>query len=307
MLFDAPTQNVFAPLAAWQAEGLKTALAVLINIDGSSPRPRGAAIAVAEDGRHVGIISSGCAEEAIIAEALDVLKDGANRVTRYGKDSPYIDVVLPCGSGLDILFCGSQAGATSQAVSALHGARKSAFVTPVLSGDISLSVSDAPSGNNDDAIEYAPDYHLHVFGAGPQLTGFAALAFHMGYRIFAHSTDEDALEPLRAAGINAQPMTHKTIFDPAGFDAHSAVITLFHDHDLEVPILQAALNSKAHFIGAMGSRKTHAARRALIQALDTHRPFDDIVGPVGLDIGATDPSEIALSILAQIVERRRAP
>ena len=307
MLFDAPTQNVFAPLAAWQAEGLKTALAVLINIDGSSPRPRGAAIAVAEDGRHVGIISSGCAEEAIIAEALEVLKDGANRVTRYGKDSPYIDVVLPCGSGLDILFCGSQAGAISQTVTALHGMRKSAFVTPVLSGDISLSVSDASSDNNDDAIEYAPDYHLHVFGAGPQLTGFAALAFHMGYRIFAHSTDEDALEPLRAAGINAQPMTHKTVFNPAGFDAHSAVITLFHDHDLEVPILQAALNSKAHFIGAMGSRKTHAARRALIQGLDTHRPFDDIVGPVGLDIGATDPSEIALSILAQIVERRRAP
>ena len=97
-------QNIFPYLAAWQAEGLKTALATLVGIDGSSPRPRGAQIAVAEDGRHIGIISTGCAEDSIIAEALAVLQTGEDRITRYGKDSPYLDVVLPCGSGLDILF-----------------------------------------------------------------------------------------------------------------------------------------------------------------------------------------------------------
>jgi xanthine dehydrogenase accessory factor len=55
----------------------------------------------------------------------------------------------------------------------------------------------------------------------------------------------------------------------------------------------------------LGSRKTHEQRRLLLQPHDTARPFEDIIGPVGLDIGATDPSEIALSILAQIVEKRR--
>lgn len=300
----APTQNIFSELAAWQAEGLKTGLAVLVAIDGSSPRPRGAAIALGEDGRHAGIISSGCAEEAIIAEGLDVLKNGGHRITRYGKDSPYLDVVLPCGSGLDVLFAGDVAALTD-AVAALHAARQPAFVTPL--ADARLQISDTPTPNraNIAPIEYQPDYHLHVFGTGPQLRHFAALAHAMGYRIFAHSTDEKAIADLRAAGIEASPMTHRTVFDPAAFDSYSAVVTLFHDHDLEGPVLRAALNSQAHFIGAMGSRQTHAARQALFAQGDTARPFSDIVGPVGLDIGATDPSEIALSVLAQIVEKRR--
>ena len=77
------------------------------------------------------------------------------------------------------------------------------------------------------------------------------------------------------------------------------------EHDLEIGVLEAALNSDAHFIGAMGSRKTHATREAAFKTRKTARTFSDIVGPVGLDIGATDPNEIALSVLAQIVERRR--
>ena len=100
-LFDT---NVFAHLADWQAQGLKTALAVLIGVDGSSPRPIGAQIGVAEDGRSVGMISSGCAEEAIIAEAIKAIDTDTHHTIRYGKDSPYLDIVLPCGSGLDVFI-----------------------------------------------------------------------------------------------------------------------------------------------------------------------------------------------------------
>lgn len=297
--------NVFARLKQWQDEGLQTGLATLIAVDGSSPRPCGAQIGVAEDGRNVGIISSGCAEEAIIAETLDTLKQGENRVTRYGKDSPYLDVVLPCGSGLDILFNGTGVAEVTQSVVDLHTQRQSAFIS--LEADNRLSVSADPKpGGNHAALAYPPDYHLHIFGAGPQLIYFARLALNMGYRIFAHSTDDAAIDALRSFGIEAEAMTHQTRFEDKVFDENSAVITLFHEHNLELPILEAALNSKAHYIGAMGSRKTHAQRRDVLTKAQTVRPFEDIIGPVGLDIGATDPSEIALSILAQIVEKRRA-
>jgi len=91
-------------------------------------------------------------------------------------------------------------------------------------------------------------------------------------------------------------------------DRRTAVVTLTHDPKIDDPALVAALGSPAFYIGSLGSRKTHAARLA---RLATHG-FDAaalarIHGPVGLDIGALSPAEIALSILAQIVQARRGP
>ncbi|MBT7642873.1 MAG: XdhC family protein [Rhodobiaceae bacterium] len=80
--------NIFARLTDWHAEGHKTGLATLIGIDGSSPRPIGAQIALTEDGRYIGNISSGCAEEAIIAELQIAVTEKRNHVTRYGLLSP---------------------------------------------------------------------------------------------------------------------------------------------------------------------------------------------------------------------------
>ena len=80
--------NIFARLTDWHAEGHKTGLATHIGIDGSSPRPIGAQIALTEDGRYIGNISSGCAEEAIIAELQIAVTEKRNHVTRYGLLSP---------------------------------------------------------------------------------------------------------------------------------------------------------------------------------------------------------------------------
>ena len=296
-LFDT---NVFAHLADWQAQGLKTALAVLIGVDGSSPRPIGAQIGVAEDGRSVGMISSGCAEEAIIAEAIKAIDTDTHHTIRYGKDSPYLDIVLPCGSGLDVFISSRGIREMTQAAQQLHETRQIAYVRYDAMADI--CVEDAPTHKS---IAYPPDYRLHVFGAGQQLLQFAQLAQFTGYKIIAHSPDAAALEVLKSQGIEVASMTHQSRFDPTAFDAHSAVLTLFHQHDLELAALHAALNSKASFIGALGSRKTHAQRQAHLAQTPTKRPFSDISGPIGLDIGATDPAEISISILAQLIERRR--
>ena len=89
-------------------------------------------------------------------------------------------------------------------------------------------------------------------------------------------------------------------------DMRSAVVTLTHDPKLDDPALVAALKSPAFYIGALGSRKTHAARLGRLRALG----FDDVAlarihGPVGLDIEAQSPAEIAVSILAQVIARLR--
>ena len=82
----------------------------------------------------------------------------------------------------------------------------------------------------------------------------------------------------------------------------TAIVTLTHDPKLDDPALTVALKSDAFYIGALGSKRTHAARlKRLSEVGFTDADFARIHGPVGLDIGAVSPSEIAVSILAQIV------
>jgi xanthine dehydrogenase accessory factor len=89
-------------------------------------------------------------------------------------------------------------------------------------------------------------------------------------------------------------------------DARTAIVTLTHDPKIDDPALEAALASNAFYIGALGSRKTHAARLERLAA----KGFDEaarkrIRGPVGLAIGALSPAEIAISIVAEITQVRR--
>lgn len=99
-----PSENVLPQLRGWLRQGLRATLVTLVGIEGSSPRRLGAQMAVAEDGNAAGHISGGCLEGALIAEAQVAMRERVNRLTRYGKGSKYIDIVLPCGSAFDIYF-----------------------------------------------------------------------------------------------------------------------------------------------------------------------------------------------------------
>jgi xanthine dehydrogenase accessory factor len=90
-------------------------------------------------------------------------------------------------------------------------------------------------------------------------------------------------------------------------DKRSAVITLTHDPKLDDPALVEALKSQAFYIGALGSRKTHANRlRRLGELGFKDSDFARIHGPVGLNIGAISPAEIAVAILGQVTAVLRA-
>jgi xanthine dehydrogenase accessory factor len=90
-------------------------------------------------------------------------------------------------------------------------------------------------------------------------------------------------------------------------DTSTAVVTLTHDPKLDDPALEVALRSNAFYVGSLGSRRTHEKRKArLLEAGVTEAQFVRIHGPVGLDIGAKSPAEIAISILAQVIQVRAA-
>jgi xanthine dehydrogenase accessory factor len=93
--------DVMGDFILWQAAGQRTALISLVAIDGTTPRPLGALMAVAENGAFTGYMSGGCIEQSIAKDAVQAIAEGRNRMVRYGKGSAYFDLQLPCGSGLD--------------------------------------------------------------------------------------------------------------------------------------------------------------------------------------------------------------
>jgi xanthine dehydrogenase accessory factor len=103
-----------------------------------------------------------------------------------------------------------------------------------------------------------------------------------------------------------------TILPEIGVDPYTAVVALTHDPKIDDPALMAALRSRCFYIGALGSRKTHERRaQRLIASGFTEADLARIHAPIGLDIGAISPAEIAVSILAEIIaslrkERRRS-
>ena len=92
-----------------------------------------------------------------------------------------------------------------------------------------------------------------------------------------------------------------------GLDARTAVVLLTHDPKLDDPALELALQSEAFYIGALGSKRTHEKRRVRLQEKGFSKDqIDRINGPVGLNIGAATPAEIATSIMAEMIHFLRS-
>jgi xanthine dehydrogenase accessory factor len=188
-------ETVLPALARWTAAGMKTALVSLTGIDGAAPRPVGAQMAVAEDGRAVGYISGGCVEGALIAEAQAAMAEGRNRLVRYGAGSPYIDVRLPCGSGLDIYVDQELPRLHANDMAVRYQARQPFRLETELSAGTSL-LHAVEAGMHPPAIGmdrrifnriYWPQLRLVLTGAGPAVPILAALAADAGWQVDVHT------------------------------------------------------------------------------------------------------------------------
>lgn len=155
---------------------------------------------------------------------------------------------------------------------------------------------------------YQPAARILVVGAVHVAQALARMAGEAGFEVVvvdprpAYATGE------RFRGVKVVGEWPAEAMATLGLDRRTAVVTLAHDPKIDDPALAAALRSRAFYVGALGSRRSHAARRERLRALGfSDADLDRIHGPVGLPIGAVSPGEIAVSILAQVVERLRAP
>ncbi|GAA4475978.1 XdhC family protein [Gluconacetobacter asukensis] len=149
-------------------------------------------------------------------------------------------------------------------------------------------------------------YRLLIVGAVHIAQVLAPLATTMGFAVTVIDPRTQLATPERFPGIALVTEWPDEALETLAIDTHTAIVTLTHDAKLDDPTLRTALDSPAFYIGALGSRKTQASRLARLAAdgIGPERTAR-IHGPVGLAIGAIGASEIALSILAEIVAVRR--
>ncbi len=285
-------------------EGVGAVLVTLTAIDGSSPRAVGAQMAVAADGRHIGSFTGGCIEAAVVAEAIGTLGDGAGRLVRFGAGSPYLDIRLPCGSGIDLLFNPHPDRDALARTLAQHDRREPAALRLSKAGVMPGSDPGAGTGWQGDAflLCYPPTLRIVAMGQGEELTALARLARAFGAHVCALSSDDRALAALAAAGCETIALTTRTHLPPLATDRWTAIISLFHDRDWEEALLPHALAAASFYIGAIGSPRTQQDRRDALAAagIPRHRR-DKLQTSVGLIAATRDPATLALSTLAQIV------
>lgn len=290
MILPAPVYQDFVlpALRNWRRAGRKTALLTLISTTGQSPRPVGSQLAVCDTGEACGLITGGCAEGTLVLDALEAMRLGENRVELYGEGSRFKDITLPCGSGLKVFFDVRISDAEIERIIASREARQPASIT--------ISAPGEPGYTR----HYLPPCRLVVVGQGPIVEALAQMAPPLEIELDIWSPDQ-AL----ALRLSGRHLTSPADFNPT-LDHYCGVATVFHDHSYEPPVLLKALQSEGFFIGALGSRKAHARRLDVLQDMGaTPEALRRIHGPVGLDIAAGSPPEIALSILAQVVAHWR--
>jgi xanthine dehydrogenase accessory factor len=310
---------------AWIEAGKGAALATVIETWGSAPRRVGAQMVVASDGAMEGSVSGGCVEGAVVLEALEALDEGATKLLEYGvSDGDAFAVGLACGGTIRVLVEPIGAGGMPRdMLEALVKARASR--TPVayavaLDGSTRTLATEGHedrfrkdrSGLEEDGATFIaihnPPLRLAVVGAVHIAQALVPMAQIAGF-------DAYVIDPREAFGSQARFPQARVINDwpdaalrEVGVDTRTALVLLTHDPKLDDPALHIGLKSGAFYIGALGSKKTHAARvdRLTQAGFDPHT-IARISGPVGLDIGAAGPAEIAVSILAQMIESLRRP
>ncbi|MCH2191726.1 MAG: XdhC family protein [Gammaproteobacteria bacterium] len=273
------------------SQGDNVAVVTLVNVDGGSPYPVGTQMLVLKTGAYLGQITGGCAERAIADHAVEAIHKGENRCVRYGAGSPFFDIQLPCGSGVDVLIDVETRLSDYQAIKSIISARRAARQN--------LVINAVPKYTK----LYTPSPKLVLLGQGDILAQSCNLARAVGFDVAAVVNDETTRSLVERFDIKTNAL--QTLPDLSQIcDEFSGVISLFHEHDLELDVLADGLRSKSFYIGALGSRKTHAAR---VEYLKTNGfgegQIERIHGPVGVDIKASNPREIGVSIIAEAVDR----
>ncbi len=337
-------REVLEPLRRWGADGGATAVATLYRVRRSAPRPPGARFAASERGDIAGSISSGCVEGDLFERLQQVIATGEPAVIEYGiSDEMAAGVGLSCGGEIAVLLTPhdptrpvwsvvADAMASGEACVLVTGiseqVRGSALLVRAdgsVVGELGVAglllqvpASVAPmfdtggtrsfeiAGHELFAEAFLPPARVAIIGASPVSEALCHLAAWAGLEVTVIDPRQALAPPERFP--DARAVFHdwpREGLERLRLDRYLNVVVLAHDPKLDIPALAAALEAGCLYVGLLGGGRTQKLRRAALAELGFgEEALGRIRGPVGLDIGADTPVEIALSIMAELVAVR---
>jgi xanthine dehydrogenase accessory factor len=326
-------RDILPILERWTDAGQAVAVGSVIERIGSAPRDPGAALAVSAAGEVAGSVTGGCVEPAVIREATEVLNGSRGRICRYGlTDDDGFDVGLSCGGTIAIAVypldpalvaplgtaveADTPVALTVRLADERFGEQRLVSGEGALSGDAVESAARALLELGESGVvetgegelvfveSYAPRPNLYVFGASDHVAAVVTAAKFLGYRVTVCDPRTTFMTRERFPDADELVIEWPDRFlEHAPVDARTAICMMTHDLKFDVPALKRALATNAGYIGAIGSEKTRTERDARLR--------DEGVGdadlarlhaPIGIQIGARTPEEVAITIAAQLIE-----
>lgn len=313
-------------------------MATVIRVIGSAPRPAGACMIVSASGRMAGSVSGGCVETTVYEELMDILGGGPPRTLRFGiTDEMIWDVGLACGGTIDVHMQLLDPDLV-QALQDRSERREPCVLAIPLTGELPLNMpvlvtaGGVAYGAGDGLIlssarqmldarddrgrvevlapgrevffePYLPPPLLILIGGVHVAIPLCRFATDLGFRVIVVDPRAKFANRDRFPDAdNVLVLWPDEALEHLAVDADTYLVVLTHDPKVDEPALAAALKTDAAYIGAIGSRKTHAERFERLAKWDiTAEQLERVYAPIGLDLGGISPEETALSIIAEVV------
>jgi xanthine dehydrogenase accessory factor len=329
----ADAHDVLEAARTWIGRDGRVALATVVGTWGSAPVPVGGQMVMAPDGRFEGSVSGGCVEGEIIAEAESILAEGKPKTLKFGvADDTAWKVGLPCGGEIKVyverLEGGEGARLIERALDARTNRRGILVKTRLDNGEreffergddradtlvrqhLEAGESELIETPEGDVFLHAlvPPARVLVIGATHIGQILAQLVKLTGHEVIVIDPRTAFAAEARFPNIRLDTEWPQDTIPNIGLDAYTAVVALAHVGHIDDEALKLALRSNCFYIGALGSKRTHAKRlQRLKEAGFTDAELARIHCPVGINIGAQSPPEIAVSIMAEVVLALRGP
>ncbi len=337
-------RDILTDIERWQNDGESIALATVIQTWGSAPRKVGSCMALTASGKIVGSVSGGCVENAVVEAGLETLKTNRPQLLHFGvADETAWEVGLACGGSIEVLvqpldpkffdvlknnlnnetpvvhalvFRGAEMLGREALLSesgVVAGALGNEWDSTVLKVGIDALYKGNPRREQlSNSLEVffnvlLPSPKLIIVGGVHIAMPLVSLAKTLGFRVAV-------IDP-RKFWANEERFSHvdeliqewiEPAFERVAITRSTAIVMLTHDPKLDDPAVKIALNSNAFYIGALGSKTTNEKRRArLLNDGVNENQLARLHAPIGLDIGASTPEEIALAIMSEVVKSFR--
>lgn len=325
--------DVVRTAVEWLNQGRPTALAIVVRTWGSAPRRAGSLLVATEGSRFQGSVSGGCVEAAVVDRAMDLLGQDQAELLSFGvtNDDAWA-VGLACGGQVEVhvtsVLPGSDDGRALEDILRASGdGRTPTLVFTVaepgmrvcypLEADADVAADELTSAARTSVLEdrtvravvegsdqvlrpFNPPVRVILIGAVHVAQSLAPMVRLAGFECVIVDPRPAWLTPDRFPGAQTVAAWPAEALEQLQPDHRTAVVTLSHDPKLDDPALTAALASDAFYVGALGSTRTHTKRVSRLSENGV-TGLERVRAPVGLDVGAREPAEIAVSILAEVL------